>query len=88
MDLLYARGGRGSTRTMLGFFYTMYKLDCIWEEFINEKYYKGTQSILYLPYVRPKFNKVPLIKRKPKLYGYTIAESYFDEFMEGLIHER
>ena len=69
-----------------GKFYTFIKkcfiIGYFWNLYIHEKYYKGTDSILYFPYVHNNDLKIcPKIKI-PYYYGLKADNIIFDELYE------
>ena len=68
-----------------GNFYNIIKqcfiIECLWNQYIKEKYYKGTDSILYFPYVPYNDLKICPKVKTHHYYGLKADNIIFDEFL-------
>ena len=69
--------GNETYRFLKNFFAVGY----IWNQYIKEKYYKGTESILYFPYINHDLKKCHAVKISTTYYGTTAGKLYVDGFI-------
>lgn len=66
------------------YFKNIFMIGMFWNMFKNEKYYKGTESILYWPYIPDKSYLKIYTRINKRYYGLTCNNIYFDEFIFDL----
>ena len=72
---------RGSSKAYT-FLKNLFEVGYLWNQYIKEKYYKGTDSILYFPYVPNNDLKVCPKVKIPYCYGGLKSDNItFDDFL-------
>lgn len=77
-------GGRGNNRGIfryIKFFSLLYNLDDYVKSKLSQKYYKGTDDLLYFPYVNYDLKKCHKVNISCHYYGLKSDKIYFDEFI-------
>lgn len=67
----------------------MFTISCLWNHYKKEKYYKGTDSMLYFPYIpnNKHLKEVPHVTI-PYYYGLKADTVIFEDVLDLIFKER